>query len=159
MNCEFFIGSVHFHVIEWLPYFLNCGIERKLSNLFFFLFMATPAAYGNSQIRGGLDLQLLAYTTATATQDPSRIWNLHCSLWPCWIFNLLSEARDWTCILTELSLGFLTCWGTVGTPEKNSDLLIFNILSHRLSYSKRFHSFKVLLRIRMILEFPSWLSG
>ena len=33
-----------------------------------------------------LELQLLAYDTATGTPDPSCICNLH-SLWQCWIFN------------------------------------------------------------------------
>ena len=40
-----------------------------------------------------LELQLPAYTTATATQDPSLICDLHCSSWQCWILDLLSEAR------------------------------------------------------------------
>ena len=48
-----------------------------------------------------MELQLLAYTTATATQDPSRVCDLHHSLWQCWILNLLSKARDRTCILTD----------------------------------------------------------
>ena len=41
-----------------------------------------------------LELQLLAYTTATAAQDPSRICDLCYSLRQCWILNPLSEARD-----------------------------------------------------------------
>ena len=36
---------------------------------FLFLFMVIPVAFGVLQARGELDLQLLAYTTATATQD------------------------------------------------------------------------------------------
>ena len=51
-----------------------------------------------------LELQLLAYTTATGTttQDPSRTYYLRCSLWQCWILNPLSEARDQTCILMDI---------------------------------------------------------
>ena len=41
-----------------------------------------------------LELQLLAYTTATATQDLSRICDLCSSLQQCQIFKPLSEARD-----------------------------------------------------------------
>ena len=41
-------------------------------------------------------LQLLAYTTATATPDPSHVCNLHHNSWQCWILNPLSEARDQT---------------------------------------------------------------
>ena len=40
-----------------------------------------------------LELQLPAYTIATAMWDPSHICDLHCSLRQCQIFNLLSEAR------------------------------------------------------------------
>ena len=54
-----------------------------------------------------LELQLPAYTTATATatatQDPSHICDLHTHLQQHWILNLLSEARDWTCILMVTS--------------------------------------------------------
>ena len=41
-----------------------------------------------------LELQPLAYPRATATRDPSRICNLHHSLWQCQILNPLNEARD-----------------------------------------------------------------
>ena len=49
------------------------------------------------------ELQLLAYTTATATPDLSHICNLHYSLWQCSIFNPLSKVRDQTCILMDTS--------------------------------------------------------
>ena len=41
-----------------------------------------------------LELQLLAYTTATAMQNPRHICNLHCSTQQHRILNPLSEARD-----------------------------------------------------------------
>ena len=50
-----------------------------------------------------LELQLLAYTTASATQDLSHICDLHLSLQQHQILNPLSEARDWTHILREIS--------------------------------------------------------
>ena len=40
------------------------------------------------------ELQLLAYTTATATWDPSHVCNLHHSSWQHWILNPQREARD-----------------------------------------------------------------
>ena len=40
------------------------------------------------------ELQVLAYTTTIATQDPSCIYNLHHSSRQCRILNPLSEARD-----------------------------------------------------------------
>ena len=49
------------------------------------------------------ELQLPAYTTATATQDLRRLCDLHHSSWQCWILNPLSEARDGTCILIDPS--------------------------------------------------------
>ena len=41
-----------------------------------------------------LELQLPAYTTATAMPDSSRICDLHHSSWQHQILNPLSEARD-----------------------------------------------------------------
>ena len=49
------------------------------------------------------ELQLLAYTTATATWDLSPICNLHRSSWQHQILNPLSEARDQTHILVDPS--------------------------------------------------------
>ena len=37
------------------------------------------------------ELQLQAHATAMATLDPSHIYDLHCSLWQCWILNPLSQ--------------------------------------------------------------------
>ena len=45
------------------------------------------------------ELQLLAYTAATATPDPSHICDICHSLWQRWILNPLSEARDQAHIL------------------------------------------------------------
>ena len=50
-----------------------------------------------------LELQLLAYTRATATPDLSHICKLHHSSRKCWILNPLSEARDQTQSLMILS--------------------------------------------------------
>ena len=47
------------------------------------------------------ELELLAYTTATATQDPSRVWDLHHSSRQRQILNPTSETRDRTCILMD----------------------------------------------------------
>ena len=57
-------------------------------------FRATRVAYGSFQARGPVELQLAAYATATATQDPSCICNLYHGSWQCRILNPLSEARD-----------------------------------------------------------------
>ena len=49
------------------------------------------------------ELQLLAYTTAIATRDPSHVCNLqHCSRQHR-ILNPVSKARDWTRVLMNTS--------------------------------------------------------
>ena len=57
----------------------------------FLLFRATPAELEVSQLGVKLELQLLAYATATAMQDPRYVCDLHHSLWKCQIPNPLSE--------------------------------------------------------------------
>ena len=47
------------------------------------------------------ELQLLAYATATATQDPMRVYRLHHSSQQCWTLNPPSKARDQTHILMD----------------------------------------------------------
>ena len=49
------------------------------------------------------ELQLPAYTTATATQDLSHISNLYHSSWQHQIFNPLSKARDQIQVLKDMS--------------------------------------------------------
>ena len=66
---------------------------------FFLLFRATPVAYGISWARG----QIKVATFSLATHDPSCFCNLCHSSQQCQILNPLSEARDWTHILTDTS--------------------------------------------------------
>ena len=56
-------------------------------------------------LRVELELQLLAYITATATQFLSHSCDLHHSLWQHRILNTLREARDKTRILTDTVSG------------------------------------------------------
>ena len=64
---------------------------------FFFLFRATPAAYGEvPRLRVQSELQLPDHTRATATQDPSHICDLHHISRQHQILNPLSKARDQT---------------------------------------------------------------
>ena len=62
------------------------------------------------------ELQLLACSTAIATQDLNHVCDLHHSSWQCWILSPLSEARDWTHILMETSQVYFR-WATTGTPS------------------------------------------
>ena len=50
-----------------------------------------------------LEVQLPAYATATATQDPSCICDLHHSSQQCQIPDSLSEAKDLTFIFMDTS--------------------------------------------------------
>ena len=61
-------------------------------NFFFFLGLHHQVA----SLGVKSELQLPAYTTATATAtaDLSCICNLHCSLWQRQIFNPVREAKD-----------------------------------------------------------------
>ena len=54
------------------------------------------------------ELQLPAHTTATVTQDLTRVCDLYHSSQQRWILNLLSEARDPTLILMDAG-GFRYC--------------------------------------------------
>ena len=49
------------------------------------------------------ELQLLAYTTATAMPDLSHVCNLHHSSRQRQILNPRSEVRDWTLVLMDAS--------------------------------------------------------
>ena len=49
------------------------------------------------------ELQLLAYTTATATQDLSHVCDVHHSSRQCLILNPLSEATAQTLVLVDAS--------------------------------------------------------
>ena len=52
-----------------------------------------------------MELQLPAYTTATATLDPSLAWDLPHSPGQHQILNPMSEARDRTHIFTDTVSG------------------------------------------------------
>ena len=61
------------------------------------------------------ELQLPAYATAIATQDPSRVCDLHHSSQQHQILDPLSEARDQTHVLMDTSRVRFHCT-TMGPP-------------------------------------------
>ena len=64
--------------------------------LFFLLFRMNPWHMKVARLGVKLELQLLAYGTATEMPDPSHIWDLYQSSWKCQILNPPSEARGKT---------------------------------------------------------------
>ena len=96
---------------SWFPF------DSPIKFLFFVfcLLSATSEAYGGSQLGVKSELQLPAYTTATAMPDPSLVCDLHHCLRQRQILNPLRKARDQTCVLMDTSR---VCyhWVTKGTP-------------------------------------------
>ena len=74
---------------------------------FFFLFRATPAAYGGSQARGGIRAVAtsLHHRHSNSGSEP-HLQNLHHSSQQYWILNPLSKARDGTRVLMDTSQAF-----------------------------------------------------
>ena len=73
---------------------------------FFFFFLGLHLQHMDvPRLGAGSELRLPAYITGTATPDPSRICDLHCSLRQRQILNPLSEAGDRTHILTDTMAG------------------------------------------------------
>ena len=122
--------KTHTHTQKWTNKYKKHFLNKKMwkSNCwkttviylyiyFFGLFRAPPSVYGSSRLGVKLELQLLSCATVTATQDPSCVFNLHCSSWQHWIHNPLIEARDLTHILMDTSQ--VPClWATTGTPRQ-----------------------------------------
>ena len=96
--------------------FISAAPQWELLHTFFFLFFLVlffvlffcflglhPRHMEVARLGVEYELQLLAYTTATATWDPSQVCNLHYRSQPNGTLNPLSKARDRTCILTDTS--------------------------------------------------------
>ena len=73
-----------------LLHMLSLLILRRVRHYYFFFFWPHHWLMEIPQLGIQLALQLLAYTTAIAMPDPSRICDLLCSLWQHWILNPLS---------------------------------------------------------------------
>ena len=78
--------------------------SRYFPDIFFFFSLGQQVGHMDVPGLGAeSELQLPAYTTATAMPDSSLIYDLPHSSWQRWILNPLSEARDPTSILTDPS--------------------------------------------------------
>ena len=114
---------IHFELIfvydmrQWMIQLPSFACGYPVFAYLFFSFLG-PHTWHMKVPRLGVEsgLQLLAYATATAMPDPSRVCDLHCSLQQRWILNPLRGARGRTHILMDTSqVPF--CWTTVGTPQ------------------------------------------
>ena len=99
--------------------------------IYFFCFLGPyPWHVEGSSLGIESELQLPAYTSATATQDPSSICDLHHSSLQCQILNPLSKARDQTHSLMVLSQ-IRFCWARTGTPRVILKRLVVEVFSWR----------------------------
>ena len=80
-------------------------LKPKIKVCFFFFVFLGPRPQRMEVPRLGVEseLQLPAYTTATAMPDLSHVWNLHNSSWQRQILNPLSKTRDRNHILMDTS--------------------------------------------------------
>ena len=105
-----------FHVHGMIAYVVFCVWCFWLSLFLFFYFLGLhPWHMEVPRLGVSLELQLLAYTTASATWDLSCICKLHHSSGQCQSLNPVNEARDQTHILMDTSQVYFCCT-TTGTP-------------------------------------------
>ena len=97
--------------------FLVINVKWNLGNFFFFFLAPHPRHIEVPRLGVESELQLPAYTTATAMPDPSRTCDLHHNSQQCRIPDPLSKARDWTRVLMDTSqVGYH--WATMGNPRE-----------------------------------------
>ena len=125
-------------------------------SFFFLSFRAVSKAYGSSQARGQIGaVAAPAYVIAIATQDPSRICNLHHSSQQHWILNPLNEARDQTCILMDTSRILSHCV-TPGTLEVCFLILHSNHIYTSLETKAETYWEKILVCISWLEQEVTW---
>ena len=102
LHFRFPIISIYCIGTVWICKIVTQKFDYKIIFIFLFfrsffcLFKAVPSAYGGSQARGLIGGVATGLSTATATLDPSRVFDLCQSSWQRQILNLLSEARGQT---------------------------------------------------------------
>ena len=114
MICKYFLpfSTLPFHLDS-----LICCVEDFSFFFLSFVFSGLPPWYMEFPRLGvRLELQLLAYTTATATPYPNHVCDLYLSSQQCQIFNPLREGRDRTHDLMVPSQ-ICFCCTTMGIPN------------------------------------------
>ena len=88
------IYSKHLKILD-LGDYLHKVTSTEHSGVFFFRFLQpNPQHMEVPRLGVELELQLMAYTTATATQNLSHVCNLHHSSQQRRILNAVTKARD-----------------------------------------------------------------
>ena len=97
------------------------GTPRRFFCLFVCLFgggAAPEVAYGSSQPRGWIEAVAAGLHHSHSNARSKPVCDLHHNSWQHQILNPLSEARDQTCILMDVSQVHYYC-ATTGTPPKS----------------------------------------
>ena len=117
------VGKTNF---RWIV--LHAINAQKVYVLFFVFFFSGPHPWHMEVHSLGIksELQLPAYTTATAMPDPSQVCNLDCSYGHAgslthWARLGVEPAFSWTLV-------FVTHWATLGNPEELDFMLPFQEL-------------------------------
>ena len=109
--------------------FLSCNNNLTLFHENFFSFVQLHLQHmGVPRVGVKSELQLPAYTTATATPDPSHVCDLHHSSWQCWIRNPTEWGQGSNLHPHGNSIASLTHWATTGTPIR---IFSCQIIPHR----------------------------
>ena len=106
---------MHLKTFSLSPPVRSCKVPTVMYPFFGVCLEPCPRHMEVPRLGVQLELEPLAYTTATATRDPSHIFDLHHSSQQHWILNPLSEARDRTGNLIVPSWIHFHCT-TTGTP-------------------------------------------
>ena len=99
---SFYFCPIETHANHTREHHSSCRFSSSYILIFLFFVFFRPHLWHKEVPRLGVEseLQLLAYDTAAATWDPSRICD---SSWQPWILSPLSEAMDQTLILMDPS--------------------------------------------------------
>ena len=109
---KLFFLLIFSHIALWSEKMID------MISIFFCLFVFLglhPQHMGIPMLGVKSELQLQAYPTAIAMQDPSHVCDLHHSSQQHQILNPLSKARDWICIRMDASQIHFQ-WAMTGTP-------------------------------------------
>ena len=122
------------------PYAVGVALKRKKKG-YKFVFLGLHLWHMEVPRLGfELEVQLPAYTIATAIPDLSYVCHLYHSSRKRQILNPLNRVRDWTCILMDATR-VCYCWATAGTPHRylwnfHSEVLIIVFLTSLQCSSK-----------------------